>query len=632
MSENDNIQSNETFFLDELEISLSGARHTIHSTINLKIETTNPEEEIARAQEEEANQNTFDIIELRAPLGEGGMGIVYSAQQFYPEREVAIKRLKSKRRQLIRGLVEEAMVMGKLTHPNIPPVHQLRLNEENLPEVVMKKIEGKTFQDILNRKPQREQGLKNSLHVLIQVCYAVEFAHSLGFLHRDLKPENIMVGAFNQVYLMDWGLAVDMNNSEKNRQGLAGTPAYMAPEMLLGDPSILTPASDIYLLGTILHEILVGEFRHKGRTVRESLQSVQKSESYVYDDEIPHLLTELCNQACALEPSERPQTVIEFRERLEEFLERWEVIKLIQKGIESFERYKELWNEEKQKPEPDYSALLNISQRAKFTFEQALESWPDSQEAKEGLMALLEVMIDQALFANEVQIAIFLFQDCPLENPSLSERVQRAKKEWEEEQERQRKLGEMERELDPSLTVDIRFFLQRFSFILSILVVAGMTVAEFLIEVEVTKEKILNISIGISIFLWISTFIFRHRLLVNDFGRRVVISVLSTSIAITFSRYMFVLNDAELYHLTITDCLLLGVTMACIYPALRSGLLLAILSLFYAVLIMILPEYCDEIFKIGVLSFGSIVYLEFRNERLDSQKLQSENILHRERD
>ena len=175
-------------------------------------------------------------IELLEPLGEGGMGIVYEAKQFFPKRRIAVKKLKNSTVRLSSFLLEEAMVMGLLEHPNIPPVHSLRITESEELEVWMKRIEGETFEEILDSKVQVDGQLHRALSILIQVCHAVEYAHSKNIIHRDIKPENITVGAFNQVYLMDWGLGMHLG---EGRRGLVGTPAYLATEMLAGEPSLL---------------------------------------------------------------------------------------------------------------------------------------------------------------------------------------------------------------------------------------------------------------------------------------------------------------------------------------------------------------------------------------------------------
>src|SRR5689334_21645835 len=110
--------------------------------------------------------------------------------------------------------------------------------------------------------------LEYNLSILVQLCSAVSLAHERGVLHRDLKPENVMIGRFGEVYLVDWGIAVSLTADLQGRLPLAaeqneiaGTPCYMAPEML-GALGKLSERTDVYLLGAILHENLSGEPPH----------------------------------------------------------------------------------------------------------------------------------------------------------------------------------------------------------------------------------------------------------------------------------------------------------------------------------------------------------------------------------
>ena len=146
------------------------------------------------------------------------------------------------------------------------PVYDLGLDESGAPFIVMKHNEGDHWLKLLGddealkkHAPGRER-LDAHLAILVQVCNAVHFAHSRGVIHRDLKPENVMVGSFGEVYLVDWGVATKPGPVTQ----IAGTPAYMAPEMLGGDGAEISPRTDVYLLGAVLYEILAGRAPHTG--------------------------------------------------------------------------------------------------------------------------------------------------------------------------------------------------------------------------------------------------------------------------------------------------------------------------------------------------------------------------------
>ncbi|MBA3453112.1 MAG: serine/threonine protein kinase, partial [Deltaproteobacteria bacterium] len=212
-------------------------------------------------------------VELRTGkvIGEGGMGIVREAEQVALGRIVAIKTLKAGRADP-RGasdLLREAWVTGALEHPNIVPVHHLEIDEALLPLLILKRIDGVEWSALCNdaAEVQRRFGATDllawNLGILNQALNALRFAHARGVIHRDLKPSNVMIGNFGEVYLLDWGIAVATRDDGTQRfplaseaTELAGTPNYMAPEMLgRGDGPGLSERTDIYLAGAVLYEL-----------------------------------------------------------------------------------------------------------------------------------------------------------------------------------------------------------------------------------------------------------------------------------------------------------------------------------------------------------------------------------------
>ncbi|MFN7700504.1 MAG: serine/threonine-protein kinase, partial [Deltaproteobacteria bacterium] len=192
-----------------------------------------------------AKRSVSERYEELGVLGVGGMGVVKLGQQRSLERAVALKSLKdglespSARLKLLR----EAWITGKLEHPNIVPVHDLGVDERGEPRIVLKRIEGASWSSLLTdrdevrRRFDSEDLLEWNLRVLLEVARALHFAHARGIVHRDLKPENVMIGSFGEVYLVDWGLAVALEDDGTSRlplardaTELAGTPSYMAPE------------------------------------------------------------------------------------------------------------------------------------------------------------------------------------------------------------------------------------------------------------------------------------------------------------------------------------------------------------------------------------------------------------------
>jgi len=199
--------------------------------------------------------------DLKEELGRGGLGSVHLAQQQAFDRAVAIKRL------LVQGdrmaamkFYAEAVATAALEHPNIVPVHDLLSDQQGRLQLVMKRVEGRTWKHLLH--PTKAEAaetltLDDHLDILVKVVEAVSFAHDKGFLHRDLKPDNVMVGAHGEVLVMDWGCAVAFGDHHQHPivprveeiDQITGTPAYMAPEMVLIEQHATGPHSDVYLLG-----------------------------------------------------------------------------------------------------------------------------------------------------------------------------------------------------------------------------------------------------------------------------------------------------------------------------------------------------------------------------------------------
>ena len=199
-----------------------------------------------------------DIPEILHVLAKGGMATIFEAKQRVPPRIVAVKQAEQIHdEELQQSLYHEAMIMGGLDHPNIIPIHQIVI-EGNRPSVIMKRVQGKTFKEFIHDGCS----VLDSINIILQVSHAVEYAHQRGIIHRDIKPSNIMIGHYNEVYLLDWGIAIDQRNIRHAMSGLVGSPSFMAPEMLCGDPEQVTEQTDIYLLGSTLHYALTKTRRH----------------------------------------------------------------------------------------------------------------------------------------------------------------------------------------------------------------------------------------------------------------------------------------------------------------------------------------------------------------------------------
>ncbi|HYF51964.1 MAG TPA: protein kinase [Planctomycetota bacterium] len=282
-------------------------------------------------------QDTFTFQDV---LGKGGMGMVFNARQEGMSRVVAVKTLLDdglKDPSSIAAFLREALTTGYLAHPNIVPVHFFGRDEQGRPFMVMKRVQGRPWCDILAQDSSdrsKEFDLRKHLEIFSKVCDAISFAHAHHIIHRDLKPANVMVGDFGEVTLMDWGLALDISPDPNRALALrpesgaliAGTPAYMAPEMVRCDMKKLGPATDVYLLGAILYEILSGKAPHRGKDVLDVMNHALMGLSSERIAPRPNLAREsrelerMIRKAMAQEPEQRYPNVKALAEDIDNFL------------------------------------------------------------------------------------------------------------------------------------------------------------------------------------------------------------------------------------------------------------------------------------------------------------------------
>ncbi len=199
---------------------------------------------------------TLGNYEIVGKLGKGGMATVYRARQRNMQRDVAIKVMSADLAadpEFIARFEREAHVIARLEHPRILPVHDFG-HEGELFYLVMRLVEGESLYYRLKRGPLP---LKTAARYLTQIAEALDYAHAEGVIHRDLKPNNILIDQWDNLYLMDFGLAKIMAATQSLTQTgvVLGTPAYMAPEVWRGEP--VDARTDVYALGVILYEMVL---------------------------------------------------------------------------------------------------------------------------------------------------------------------------------------------------------------------------------------------------------------------------------------------------------------------------------------------------------------------------------------
>ncbi|MEC9004024.1 MAG: protein kinase, partial [Planctomycetota bacterium] len=282
---------------------------------------------------------------------QGGIGRIWIAHDNNLNRKVALKDLQPEYTEdpAIRDrFIREAQITGKLDHPNIVPVYQLRQGSDVTdPFYTMRLVEGKTLREIIGQHPavkgRREQ--VKLLNVLTTVCQTIAYAHSRGVIHRDLKPDNIVVGDYGEIFVLDWGLARStdepdmttdqeviphvMATDETNPMGQTragtriGTPAYMAPEQAAGKTDQIGIRTDIYGLGTILFEILTGQAPHQARDADRLLQQIQNEptpKARSLNVMTPPALDAICGKAMSKDSSQRYASALELNDAIQSWI------------------------------------------------------------------------------------------------------------------------------------------------------------------------------------------------------------------------------------------------------------------------------------------------------------------------
>jgi eukaryotic-like serine/threonine-protein kinase len=226
---------------------------------------------------------TIAHYQILDKLGEGGMGVVYRANDMHLDRPVAIKLLRPETvadADRKRRFVLEARAASALNHPNIVTVHDIA-SADGVDFIVMEYVDGKPLNELIPRKGMR---LDHLLKVAIQIADALAAAHDRGIVHRDLKPANIVVTGSGLVKVMDFGVAklteavaVEQQATCTMRQQLAtaegviiGTAAYMSPEQAEG--SKVDTRSDIFSFGIMLYEMATGQQPFHAETRMKTLR------------------------------------------------------------------------------------------------------------------------------------------------------------------------------------------------------------------------------------------------------------------------------------------------------------------------------------------------------------------------
>ena len=243
-------------------------------------------------------------------LGEGGMGVVYKAQDTKLERVVAIKFLPQ---HLTSDSVEkerfvhEAKAASALNHTNITTIHEIDEFEGQM-FIVMEYCEGKTLKKIIEKETL---SVKKVLDIGIQICEGLTIAHEKGIVHRDIKSDNIMLTPRGQAKIMDFGLAKLKGDGKRTQtRSTLGTAAYMSPEQAQGEE--VDSRSDIFSFGVVLYELLTGRLPFEGEHQAAIIYSIINEEPQPvsrFNNQVSAKLEDMVFKALAKEKEERYQHI-----------------------------------------------------------------------------------------------------------------------------------------------------------------------------------------------------------------------------------------------------------------------------------------------------------------------------------
>jgi serine/threonine-protein kinase len=376
-------------------------------------------------------------------IGTGGMGDVFEARDTHLGRRVALKVPRSDADGSVPHLLaREARVAGSLEHPGIVPVYDAGEREGVGPFYAMRLLEQPTLEDVIarlsacDRDAERDYGLGRLLRYYVQICQAVDYAHSRGVVHCDLKPGNVVVGEFGEVVILDWGMAFKVEEGLRNR---GGTPGYMAPEQARTDTPVDRRA-DIFGLGAILYEILALQPAY-GDGITDLVMRCAAGQAVMQPPIPPRArrpsiaeeLEQICLRAMQVDPAERHGSARELAADVEAFLEgtkererrNQRASGLVQQGDQLAEMYgeyvesrprlveeaariragiaawepsdrkRELWDAEDRLSATDAVGVRTF-QAAVAAYEQALDEQPGFPAARRGLASLYATEVKRA--------------------------------------------------------------------------------------------------------------------------------------------------------------------------------------------------------------------------------------------
>ena len=263
---------------------------------------------VERRRRSLSSSSEIGKYQVRRPIRVQNDRALLEAYDPFLDRSVAIKTIQLSdpasptSRQFNETFFSEARAIGRLQHNNIVSVYDAGMGDYE-GYIVMEYVEGKSLEEIL--KEQTKLPIKQVINIALQICDALQCAHSKNIIHRDIKPSNIMLTQDQQVKLVDFGISVDRGR-QSNMPEFVGTPSYIAPELI--DVGVPNQLSDQFSLGVLLYEMVRGELPFTGKDIHSILYKIMYQEPEpisTYGFTVPPLFRNLIFKCLAKNPQDR---------------------------------------------------------------------------------------------------------------------------------------------------------------------------------------------------------------------------------------------------------------------------------------------------------------------------------------